>query len=94
MKNPESIKDKLKAYSKSKGKVHQNTIVKFFQERFLFRLSKSKYKDNFLLKGGALAYTFSGEESRHTRDIDMNFTWTSQGLSSGKSFSKKTVEKY
>ncbi len=74
MKNPESIKDKLKAYSKSKGKVHQNTIVKFFQERFLFRLSKSKYRDNFLLKGGALAYTFSGEESRHTRDIDFLLT--------------------
>jgi predicted nucleotidyltransferase component of viral defense system len=74
MTNPESIKDKLKAYSKSKGKVHQNTIVKFFQERLLFRLSKSKYKDNFLLKGGALAYTFSGEESRHTKDIDFLLT--------------------
>lgn len=66
----ESIIQKLKNHSKKKRKIHQNTLTKYFQERFLYRLSKSAYKENFLLKGGALAYTISGEESRHTRDID------------------------
>jgi len=68
--NIESIKAKLKIYSKKNRKIHQNTLTKYFQERFLFRLSKSNYKENFLLKGGALAYTISGEDSRHTKDID------------------------
>jgi len=72
--NIESIKAKLLAYSRKHGKVHQNTLTRFFQERFLYRLSLSQYKDNFLLKGGALAYTFSGEDSRHTKDIDFLLT--------------------
>lgn len=74
MRNPESIKMKLKSYSKANSKIHQNTLVKFFQERFLYRLSKSDYQENFLLKGGALAYTISREETRHTRDIDFLLT--------------------
>jgi predicted nucleotidyltransferase component of viral defense system len=49
-------------------------LVKFFQERFLYRLSKSDYRTNFLLKGGALAYTIGGEDSRHTKDIDFLLT--------------------
>jgi len=74
MSNPESIKAKLKNHSKSKGKIHQNILVKFFQERFLYRLSKSNYRTNFLLKGGTFAYTVGGEDSRHTRDIDFLLT--------------------
>lgn len=68
--NTESLKAKLLAYSKAQGKVHQNTLTRFFQERFLYRLSKSDYRHSFLLKGGALAYTIGGEQSRHTKDID------------------------
>lgn len=66
----ESIKAKLKSYSRNNKKIHQNTLTKYFQERFLYRLSKSLFKKNFLLKGGALAYTISGHNSRHTKDID------------------------
>ncbi|MEO1513746.1 MAG: nucleotidyl transferase AbiEii/AbiGii toxin family protein [Bacteroidota bacterium] len=68
--NIESIKAKLKNYSRKNNKVHQNTLTKFFQERSLYRLSISNYKHNFLLKGGALAYTIGGDDSRHTKDID------------------------
>jgi len=68
--NAESIKQKLLNYSKKNQKIHQNTLTKYFQERLLYRLSVSAYKKNFLLKGGGLAYTISGEDSRHTRDID------------------------
>ncbi|MEM6769426.1 MAG: nucleotidyl transferase AbiEii/AbiGii toxin family protein [Bacteroidota bacterium] len=71
MRSVASIQGKLKAYAKAKGKIHQNILVKFFQERLLFRLSKSSYRNNFLLKGGALAYSISEEESRHTKDIDL-----------------------
>jgi predicted nucleotidyltransferase component of viral defense system len=72
--NVESIKSKLKQYSKEHKKIHQYTIIRFFQERFLYRLSLSKYKDNFLLKGGALVYVFGAEESRYTKDIDFLLT--------------------
>lgn len=72
--NPDSINAKLKSYSKANRKVHQKTLITFFQERFLYRLSVSEYRANFLLKGGALAYTISREDSRHTKDIDFLLT--------------------
>jgi len=52
--NIESIKGKLKNYSRKHGKIHQSTLTRYFQERLLYRLSKSRYKGKFLLKGGAL----------------------------------------
>jgi predicted nucleotidyltransferase component of viral defense system len=72
--NIESIKSKLKQYSKEHKKIHQYTLIRFFQERFLYRLSISRYKDYFLLKGGALVYVLGAEESRYTKDIDFLLT--------------------
>lgn len=69
--NIESIKSKLKKYSKEKNKIHQFTLIRYFQERLLYRLSKSEYRDSFLLKGGALVYSLQKEESRNTLDIDL-----------------------
>jgi predicted nucleotidyltransferase component of viral defense system len=40
------------------------------QERLLYRLSVSEYKDNFILKGGLLLFSMSGFTGRPTRDID------------------------
>jgi len=42
----------------------------YFFERLLYRLSKSKYKDNFILKGGLLLSVIIGEERRTTQDMD------------------------
>lgn len=69
--NISSIKDRLKHYSKKHKKIHQATLTRYFQERLLFRLSKSTFKNNFLLKGGALIYALQKEESRPTLDIDL-----------------------
>ena len=67
-----SIKAKLLNYSKNNNiKNHQNTLTKFFQGRFLYRLSESGYKENFILKGGALIYAINNEGNRHTKDIDL-----------------------
>ena len=41
------------------------------QEEFLRRLEKSKYNDNFVLKGGLFIYTLTEFESRVTMDIDL-----------------------
>lgn len=69
--NIKSIKDRLKNYSKKKNKIHQFTLVRYFQERLLYRLSQSDYREKFLLKGGALVYSLQKEESRNTLDIDL-----------------------
>lgn len=42
-------------------------------DRFIERLSVSKYKDNFILKGGFYLSTLFGVENRTTMDIDTTF---------------------
>ncbi len=44
----------------------------FLFERFLYRLSLSKYNKNFVLKGGLLFYSYHVESERITRDIDLS----------------------
>ncbi|MBO7605149.1 MAG: nucleotidyl transferase AbiEii/AbiGii toxin family protein [Elusimicrobiaceae bacterium] len=54
------------------NKIDFNTLLKrYLQERFLYRLSKSTYKDNFILKGGLLLITIDIPASRPTMDIDL-----------------------
>lgn len=43
---------------------------RYLQERFLYRIAKSKYKDNFILKGGLLLMTIDLPSARPTMDID------------------------
>lgn len=42
----------------------------YMYERFLARLSKTKYKDNFVIKGGVLIQNLIGVRYRSTNDID------------------------
>ena len=50
--NSMQLKDKLRNISKEKN-VDFNTLLRLYMyDRFLERLSKSKYRDNFVLKGG------------------------------------------
>lgn len=72
--NIASIKTKLKQYSKANNKVHQYTLIRYFQERLLYRLSQSSFKEHLLLKGGALVYVLGAEASRYTKDIDFLLT--------------------
>ena len=70
---PEQIKGRLKNIAKA-GNVNPNTLMKlFFYERFLERLSKSPYKDNFVLKGGFYLSTLFGFDRRTTVDVDVSF---------------------
>lgn len=48
-----------------------NTMIRnYAMERFLERVSLSKYRDNFILKGGMLVSHFVGLDNRTTMDID------------------------
>ena len=71
--NSMQLKDKLKNISKEK-KVDFNTLLRLYiYDRFIERLSVSKYKDNFILKGGFYLSTLFGVENRTTMDIDTAF---------------------
>ena len=64
------IKDKLKNISKEKN-IDFNSVMRFYMyDRFIERLSKSKYKDNFILKGGFYLSKLFGIDNRNTMDID------------------------
>ncbi len=71
--NSMQLKDKLKNISKEKD-VDFNTLLRFYMyDRFIERLAVSKYKNNFILKGGFYLSTLFGVESRTTMDIDTAF---------------------
>lgn len=66
----QSIKDKLKKIAKENN-IEFNTIMRFYMyDRFIEKLSKSKYKDNFVLKGGFYISKLFGINNRSTMDID------------------------
>jgi predicted nucleotidyltransferase component of viral defense system len=46
-------------------------MVLYMQERILYRLSQSKYRDNFVLKGGLLLFAHNGFKGRPTQDMDL-----------------------
>ena len=64
------LKDKVRNISHSNSEVAQALIRHFYMERFLERVSKSKYRDNFILKGGMLVASIIGANLRSTMDID------------------------
>ena len=55
---------------KTKGADYNLILLRFVQERFLYRLSLSAYRDNFFLKGGALLFAHERFAARPTRDMD------------------------
>lgn len=61
---------------KIKTKVHENNLEPqdimqmYFFERLLYRISMSKYKNNFILKGGILLSAIFGDDRRTTKDMD------------------------
>ena len=65
-----SVKERLLNISRVEKYSSQLLISRYFQERLLYRLSVSDYKDKFILKGGALLYAHDGFQARPTLDID------------------------
>lgn len=66
----DSVKGKIKNISKKTGTSPQELLQMFMFEQFLIKLSKSKYKNKFILKGGFLLSQIFGEGNRTTRDMD------------------------
>lgn len=64
------LKDLIRNLSKEVGIEAHVLIRKYMMERFLERVSSSKYNGSFILKGGMLVAAFVGVEARVTMDID------------------------
>ncbi len=65
-----SIRNKLLHIAKKENVFYQTILTRYFQERILYRLAQTKYRNNFYLKGGALMYAYDRFAARPTLDID------------------------
>lgn len=65
-----SVLARLKNKAIESGRSYQLCLQLFCQEEFLRRLEKSKYAENFVLKGGLFIYSLTDFDSRVTVDID------------------------
>ena len=70
MKTSEQIKGALRNISKKTG-INPNSLLQMcLFEGILEKLSKSKYSENFILKGGLLISSLIGVDMRSTMDMD------------------------
>ena len=65
-----SVLARLQNKAAESGRSYQLCLQLFCQEEFLRRLEKSKYADNFVLKGGLFIYSLTEFDSRVTVDVD------------------------
>ncbi|RFT33519.1 hypothetical protein CG401_03245 [Bifidobacteriaceae bacterium NR019] len=70
MKDGNQLKAKIKNVALQKGVDPRVLMRVYMMERFLDRVSRSRYKDNFVLKGGMLISYLVGVNLRTTMDID------------------------
>jgi predicted nucleotidyltransferase component of viral defense system len=71
MMTPEQLKGRIRNFAKEKNIHAQEVLQSYMFERFLERLSKSKYKNNFVIKGGLLISAMIGISERTTMDLDI-----------------------
>ena len=71
MNTSKQLKDLINNKAKKFNLNPQVLLTRFFMERLLERISLSKYKRNFVLKGGILISSIVGVDSRMTKDMDI-----------------------
>ena len=72
--NAAKLKTAVKKIAIDSGVTAQGVLQKYVLERFLCRLARSKYRNNFILKGGFLTSSLVGVAKRTTMDIDATAT--------------------
>lgn len=66
-----SVRARLLAMARSGTDEFQEILARYCRERLLYRLSKSEWRDRFVLKGAALFAVWTAEPFRTTRDVDL-----------------------
>ncbi len=69
---PVSIRQRLLNYARCHDENFQAILTRYGAERFLYRLSQSKYSDKFVLKGASLFLNWTGEFFRPTKKFCPN----------------------
>lgn len=70
IKNKDSLKEKASNLSNKTNIPNKYLIQNFMFEALLKRISKSRYKDKFIIKGGLLLSSIFGVNLRSTMDLD------------------------
>ena len=68
--NAMSLRAKINNYAKEHGILAQVVLQNYMFECLLDRISRSKYVDNFVIKGGILVSSLVGLDVRSTMDMD------------------------
>jgi predicted nucleotidyltransferase component of viral defense system len=67
-----SVRARLLNLAKERNQPNELLLTRYARERLLYRLSTSKYRDRFVLKGAMLMTTwFDDQQFRPTRDLDL-----------------------
>jgi hypothetical protein len=67
----QSVQTRLVRHARALGVDPNLVLARYATERFLYRLSRSRYTDRFILKGALLILAWLGETIRPTRDADL-----------------------
>jgi len=66
-----SVRARLLHLARERGEDFQLVLVRYANERLLYRLAKSAHAARFVLKGAALFTLWTGKAHRATRDLDL-----------------------
>lgn len=66
-----SLRARLLNYARAHGQAFDLVLTRYALERLLFRLSRSRAADRFVLKGAMLVMTWFEAPHRGTRDLDL-----------------------
>jgi len=67
----ESVRARLRARARADGEDFQRVLVRYANERLLYRLGRSTSSQDFVLKGATLFTLWLGEPHRATKDLDL-----------------------
>ena len=65
-----SVRARLLKLAKERGQTFELLLTRYALERLLYRLSTTKYRERFVLKGAMLMTTWFDTKFRPTRDLD------------------------
>lgn len=68
----DSVRTRLLALAKQRADDFHLLLVRYVNERLLYRLSVSPHAKNYILKGAALFTAWNGDPHRATRDLDFH----------------------
>lgn len=66
-----SVRDRLERAARDRGEDFQITLIRYANERLLYRLSSTPHARRFVLKGAMLFEVWGAHAHRATRDLDL-----------------------